>query len=89
MVMCIRTSGKECRSVLVGCSYQLEVFQTYFSLIKHNLALPKGNICFIICLTHVNVNGEALQLRAVYKKPYFSLQVMRESVSVLQVMRCV
>jgi len=31
------------------------------------------------------VNGEALQLHAVYKKPYFSLQVTRESVSVLQV----
>ena len=33
----------------------------------------------------MEVNGEALQLHAVYKKPYFSLQVMRESVSVLQV----
>ena len=28
------------------------------------------------------VNGEALQLHAVYKKPYFVLQVMRKSVSV-------
>ena len=33
----------------------------------------------------MEVNGEALQLHAVYKKPYFLLQVMRESVSVLQV----
>ena len=33
----------------------------------------------------MGVNGEALQLHAVYKKPYFLLQVMRESVSVLQV----
>jgi len=43
---------------------------------------------FIIRLTHVNVYGsqwEALQLHAVYKKPYFLLQVTRESVSVLQV----
>ena len=34
----------------------------------------------------MGVNGEALQLHAVYKKPYFLLQVTRESVSVLQVM---
>ena len=37
----------------------------------------------------MGVNGEALQLHAIYKKiykkPYFLLQVMRESVSVLQV----
>ena len=33
----------------------------------------------------MGVNEEALQLHAVYKKPYFLLQVMRESVSVLQV----
>ena len=35
----------------------------------------------------MGVNGEALQLHAVYKKPYFLLQVTQESVSVLQVMR--
>ena len=35
----------------------------------------------------MGVNGEALQLRAVYKKPYFVLQVTQESISVLQVMR--
>ena len=35
----------------------------------------------------MGVNGEALQLRTVYKKPYFLLQVMRQSVSVLQVTR--
>ena len=35
----------------------------------------------------MGVNGEALQLHAVYKKPYFLLQVTRESVSVLQVTR--
>ena len=34
----------------------------------------------------MGVNREALQLHAVYKKPYFLLQVTRESVSVLQVM---
>ena len=33
----------------------------------------------------MGVNGEALQLHTVYKKPYFLLQVMQESVSVLQV----
>ena len=33
----------------------------------------------------MGVNGEALQLHAVYKKPYFLLQVTRKSVSVLQV----
>ena len=33
----------------------------------------------------MGVNGEALQLHAVYKKPYFLLQVTRESVSVLKV----
>ena len=33
----------------------------------------------------MGVNGEALQLHTVYKKPYFLLQVTRESVSVLQV----
>ena len=35
----------------------------------------------------MGVNGEALQLHAVYKKLYFVLQVTRESVSVLQVTR--
>ena len=35
----------------------------------------------------MGVNGETLQLHAVYKKPYFLLQVTRESVSVLQVTR--
>ena len=34
----------------------------------------------------MRVNGEALQLCAVYKELYFLLQVTRESVSVLQVM---
>ena len=29
----------------------------------------------------MGVNGEALQLHSVYKKPYFVLQVMQESVS--------
>ena len=33
----------------------------------------------------MGVNEEALQLHAVYKKPYFLLQVMRESASVQQV----
>jgi len=38
--------------------------------------------------THANVwsQWEALQLHAVYKKPSFLLQVMQESVSLLQVM---
>ena len=35
----------------------------------------------------MGVNGEALQLHAVYKKPYFLLQVTQESVLVLQVTR--
>ena len=35
----------------------------------------------------MGVNGEALQLHAVYKKLHFLLQVMREFVSVLQVMQ--
>ena len=39
----------------------------------------------IICTSNsrkcMGVNGEALQLHAVYKKPYFSLQVTQESVS--------
>ena len=35
----------------------------------------------------MRVNGEALQLHTVYKKPYFILQVTWESVSVLQVTR--
>ena len=35
----------------------------------------------------MGVNGEALQLHAVYKKPYFLLQVKRESVSVVQITR--
>ena len=33
----------------------------------------------------MGVNGEALQLLAVYNKPYFLLQVTRKFVSVLQV----
>ena len=33
----------------------------------------------------IGVNGEALQLHAVYKKAYFLLQVTRETISVLQV----
>ena len=40
----------------------------------------------IIRLAHtMGVSGEAFQLHTVYKKPYFVLQVTRESVSVLQV----
>ena len=35
----------------------------------------------------MGVNGEALQLHTVYKKPYFLLQVTLESISVLQVTR--
>ena len=35
----------------------------------------------------MGVNGEALQLCAVYKKPYFLLQVTPESVSVPEVTR--
>ena len=35
----------------------------------------------------MGVNGEALQVHAVYEKPYFVLQVTRESVWVLQVTR--
>ena len=35
----------------------------------------------------MGANGEALQLHAAYKKPFFLLQVARESVSVLQVTR--
>ena len=35
----------------------------------------------------MGVNGEALQLHAVYKKPYFLLRVTQESVSVLQATR--
>ena len=34
----------------------------------------------------MGVNGKALQLHSVHKKPYFLLQVMQEFVSVLQVM---
>ena len=33
----------------------------------------------------MGVNGEALHLHIIYKKPYFLLQVTRESVSVLQI----
>ena len=33
----------------------------------------------------MGVSGEALQLHAVYKKPYFLLQVTQEYVSVLEV----
>ena len=35
----------------------------------------------------MGVNGEALQPYALYKKPYFLLEVTQESVSVLQVTR--
>ena len=35
----------------------------------------------------MGVNGEALQLHTVYKELYFLLQVTRESISALQVMR--
>ena len=35
----------------------------------------------------MGVNRKALELRVVYKKPYFLLQVTQVSVSVLQVMR--
>ena len=41
-----------------------------------------SNLC-----EQTGINGEALQLHAVYKKPYFFLQVMQESVSVLSHMR--
>ena len=35
----------------------------------------------------MEVNGEALQLHAVYKKLHFLLQVTRESILVLQIIR--
>ena len=35
----------------------------------------------------MGVNGEALQLHAVYKKPNFLLQVTRESISVPEIMQ--
>ena len=35
----------------------------------------------------MGVNGEVLRLYVVYKKPYFLLQVTRESVSVLHIMQ--
>ena len=49
------------------------------------------HLCYYIYHTSnsrkcMGVNGEALQLHSVYKKPCFVLQVTRESVSVLQVM---
>ena len=34
-----------------------------------------------ISCKYMGINGETLQLRAVYKKPYFVLQVTQESVS--------
>ena len=48
------------------------------------------HLCYYIYHTSnsrecMRVNGEALQLHSVYKKPYFLLQVTCESVSVLQV----
>ena len=52
----------------------------FFCHYLHKTLYSPGNEC-------MGVNGEALQLHTVYKKPYFLLQAMRESVSVLQVTR--
>ena len=56
------------------------------------LCFKTTGICLDIVLSYTSnscecmgVNGEALQLHAVYREPYFLLQVTRESVSVLQV----
>jgi len=44
-----------------------------------------SHVIYCVSRDYMGVNGEALQLCAVYKKPYFLLRVMRDSVSVLQV----
>ena len=51
------------------------------------LLLEAANFSYHMSNSHecMGANGEALQLHAVYKNPYFLLQVMWESVSVLQV----
>ena len=62
---------------------------------KHAInTICSTNKLSVVCMTYyhtsnsrecMGVNGEGLQLHAVYKKPYFLLQVTREFVSVLQV----
>ena len=73
-------------SVIKGLSKPLLTFWTRPATWLHCVHEP------IHCIYHtsnsrecIGVNGESLQLHAVYKKPYFLLQVTRESVSVLQV----
>jgi len=88
MVMCMQIPISQWHDIILlyTCSSQfLNIVEPRYS--------PDGRsntvMNFIIRLTHVNVwesMGEALQLHTVYKKPYFLLQVTRESVSVLQVM---
>ena len=62
------------------------------SIHDEHLVNLAARLCSILYHYHTSnscecmgVNGEALQLHAVYKKLYFLLQLTRESVSVLQV----
>ena len=64
----------------------------YASRPQVRLCFKTTGICLDIVLSYTSnsckcmgVNGEALQLHAVYREPYFLLQVTRESISVLQV----
>ena len=73
-----------CRSVVQYLTINTQSHKHMWSMMVQYLTINThyhtSNSCE--CM---GVNGEALQLHAVYKKPYFLLQVTRESVSVLQV----
>ena len=84
----------------LGSALQLRMFNNrlekhFFVVLNNNVEgtiSPTMHLLADITIYHTSnshecmgVNGEALQLHAVYKKPYFLLQVTRESVSALQV----
>ena len=69
-----------------SCVWALETLHPRHMGTIAGLYMYVGTIC--TCMSNsrqcMGVNGEALQLHTVCKKPYFLLQVTRQSVSVLQ-----
>ena len=88
-------SMKDLGSVLQLRMFNNRLEKHFFVILNNNVEgtiSPTMHLLADITIYHTSnshecmgVNGEALQLNAVYKKPYFLLQVTRESVSVLQV----
>ena len=63
-----------CTSAHPHLNYKVKCLDHIFVQMRFFFHMSNSHEC-------MGVNGEALELRAVHKKPYFILQVMRGSVS--------